>query len=113
MNTLPSNYSLSLQTTSPALRASATFPKEFPGFHGHFPGNPLLPGFMHIQLALDILAAANLPHTLKEIPTARFTRPIPPETEIQITLSPTTPNTYEATLNQNDDALSTFTLTIE
>ena len=113
MSTLPSDYFLSLQTTSPTLCASATFPKEFPGFRGHFPGNPLLPGFMHIQLALDILAAASLPHTLKEIPTAKFTRPIPPETEIQITLIPTAPNTYEATLTHNDDALSTFTLTIE
>jgi 3-hydroxymyristoyl/3-hydroxydecanoyl-(acyl carrier protein) dehydratase len=63
-----SDYTLILESTTPILRAATRFPSDFPGFDGHFPNNPLLPGFMHIQLAVDLLAAANLPHTLRESP---------------------------------------------
>jgi 3-hydroxymyristoyl/3-hydroxydecanoyl-(acyl carrier protein) dehydratase len=110
---MPTTYTLHLLTTHPQITARATFPNSFPGFHGHFPNNPILPGFMHLQLALDTLKAANLPHTLKQIPTAKFTNPIPPETEIHLTLTQTTPTTYEATLTQNEIPLSTFTLIVE
>ena len=105
---------LTLQpTTTNQLCAQARFPKNFSGFQGHFLDNPILPGFLHIQLALDLLREANLPHILKEIQTAKFTHPIRPDTEIQITLTPTEPNAYEAKLTLNDEPLSTFTLTAE
>ena len=111
---ISSTYTLTLHpTATDQLRAHAVFPKNFPGFQGHFPHNPILPGFLHIQLVLDLLRKANLPHTLKEIPTAKFTHPIPPETEIQITLTRLNPNIYEAKLTHQDAPLSTFTLTAE
>src|SRR5690349_11916494 len=36
------------------LVAVAVFPAEYTGFDGHFPGRPILPGFVQIQLAIDI-----------------------------------------------------------
>ncbi|MGN6367866.1 MAG: hypothetical protein ACTHN5_06355 [Phycisphaerae bacterium] len=110
---MPTTYTLHLLTTSPQLTARASFPATFPGFDGHFPHNPILPGFMHIQLALDTLQLANLPHTLNQIPSAKFSKPIPPDSEIHLTLTPLNPTTYEATLTQNQTPLSTFTLTVE
>jgi 3-hydroxymyristoyl/3-hydroxydecanoyl-(acyl carrier protein) dehydratase len=91
---MPSNYELSLIFTNP-LRACATFPSAFPGFDGHFPGNQTLPGFMHIQLALDTLALANLPAKLVSVQNAKFLRSIPPETPVEIALTHEDPTTYD------------------
>ncbi len=88
-------YTLTPQpTTTNELRAHAFFPITHPAFQGHFPNNPILPGFLHIQLALDLLRAANFPHILKEIQTAKFTPPIPPT---QKSRSPSSPQAQTST----------------
>jgi 3-hydroxyacyl-[acyl-carrier-protein] dehydratase len=112
MSTLP--YTLTIGPNSQnELRARARFPAAHAGFQGHFPGNPILPGFLHVQLALDLLRAAGIPHTLRQITAGKFSRPIPPETEIQIALTVTGVNNFEARLTANDEPLSTFTLAVE
>lgn len=107
------NYTLTLLTTSPAITATVTFPADFLAFQGHFPDQPLLPGFMHIQLALDTLKAVHLPHQLKEVSTAKFSAPILPDHTVTIILRPTTANTYDAKITSESDTHSTFTLTIQ
>ncbi len=56
----------------------AWFPAGHVGFQGHFPGNPLLPGFLHIELVLDVLRLGNRAVALAQVRSAKFLHPIRP-----------------------------------
>lgn len=73
-----------------SFQASLTFDPAFPGFEGHFPGNPIVPGVCQLLL-VELLAqlAANAP----ELRTAEI---------IQMK--------FRAPLRPNDCATFTFTL---
>lgn len=64
----------------------ARFPAGHTGFHGHFRGNPLLPGFLHIELVLDVLREQFGTVELQVIHSAKFLRPIRPEQMIDLNL---------------------------
>jgi 3-hydroxymyristoyl/3-hydroxydecanoyl-(acyl carrier protein) dehydratase len=113
MTTLP-HYHLHLTHTSPdrtLIEATATFSPDFLAFQGHFPENPILPGFFHIQLALESLRLAGLPAQLHEIPSAKFTHPIPPDVPVTITIQ-RHPTHYNATLHAGTTLCSTFDFSI-
>ncbi len=63
------------------------FPTSDPTFGGHFPARPLLPGVFQLEIARF---AAELvlqqPLTVKEIPKAKFLRPIIPEETVRVEL---------------------------
>ena len=70
-----------------AIRAKFSFPKEFIGFKGHFPGNPVLPGVCEIQAALLMFEEIkNKNVRLKEIASAKFFAPVTNNQEINISL---------------------------
>src|SRR5437868_11806839 len=63
------------------------FPADDPLFAGHFPGHPLLPGIFQIELARfagERLLGCRL--EIREIPKAKFLRPILPEEIIRLSL---------------------------
>jgi 3-hydroxyacyl-[acyl-carrier-protein] dehydratase len=66
----------------PALTARFTFPEDFIGFQGHFPGNKILPGVCQIQCALTMLEKwKNRDVILKEIVHAKFFSTVVPSEE--------------------------------
>lgn len=67
----------------PALTARFTFPEDFIGFQGHFPGNKILPGVCQIQCALTMLEKwKNRDVMLKEIVHAKFFSTVVPSEEL-------------------------------
>ncbi|MCL2390578.1 MAG: hypothetical protein FWD54_03335 [Endomicrobia bacterium] len=58
--------------------------KNFTAFQGHFPENPLLPGIVHIEIALFCLKKLLNKNdaALKEVKKAKFIKPILPDTAI-------------------------------
>lgn len=107
------SYSLSFEevTLPGPLRGRAVFPAGFAGFDGHFPGRPILPGFMHIQLAVDFLERVYPKSTLGWVAEAKFTRAIGPGEEVELELRPTGEAlAYEATLTVGGEACSRFRL---
>ena len=60
--------------------AELRFDPEFPGFAGHFEGNPLVPGVCLIQAA-ELLAerALQKPVAIRSIGQVKFFRPLLPE----------------------------------
>jgi 3-hydroxyacyl-[acyl-carrier-protein] dehydratase len=59
------------------LKARFTFPAEFLGFQGHFPGEPVLPAVCEIQAALVMLEAWEERRAgLREIVQAKFSAPV-------------------------------------
>lgn len=70
--------------TDGRISAVAVFAASHAGFQGHFPGRPILPGFLHIQLVLDILRIFEPQAELTAILSAKFHYPILPGAEIQI-----------------------------
>jgi 3-hydroxymyristoyl/3-hydroxydecanoyl-(acyl carrier protein) dehydratase len=68
--------------------ARITFPTEFVGFKGHFPGRPVLPGVCLIQTALVALSRAlDKPVELKRLVSAKWMAPVLPGEEIVLSLS--------------------------
>lgn len=57
--------------------ASFIFPKDFAGFKGHFPGNPILPGVCKIQSIMVLLREYfRTGVELKEIVSSKFVAPV-------------------------------------
>ena len=111
MNSIP--YELNVTAVSPTIQAIARFPAEFLAFQGHFPGRPILPGFMHVQLALDVLSTAGLAHDLREIAAAKFSRAILPDQCVSVIVAATEiANRYDVTLDSGNETCSTFTLAV-
>jgi 3-hydroxymyristoyl/3-hydroxydecanoyl-(acyl carrier protein) dehydratase len=98
--------------SSAPLRATATFPAGHPAFDGHFPGNPILPGFLQIQMALDALRLAGLPHRLLEVASARFLAPILPGVATVVTLEAVGTHVYAGSLTAGEVTLSRFTIQV-
>jgi 3-hydroxyacyl-[acyl-carrier-protein] dehydratase len=62
--------------------------KNFPAFEGHFPGAPLLPGIVQIEIALFcVKQILNKDASVSEIKKAKFIKPILPDTEIHISIN--------------------------
>lgn len=62
--------------------------KNFPAFEGHFPGSPLLPGIVQIEIALFCirkLTGNNV--SLSGIKKTKFVKPVLPDSEINVLLS--------------------------
>ncbi len=81
------------------------FDRNFPGFSGHFPGNPVLPAVVQLA-AVRILSEKmfQVPLKLKKIERARFKSIVLPEEEISIS----------GTVSKNDDIISvTFSIAKE
>lgn len=91
--------------------AMAAFSAAYPGFQGHFPGEPILPGFLHLQLALDVLAlAGRLSGTLRAVPSAKFMMPITPQRNILVELKNESPDTWACLLSADGTTVSSFVL---
>jgi len=62
--------------------------KDFVAFKGHFPGQPLLPGIVQIELALfcirKFLNDKNI--NISEISKVKFVKPVLPDTQITVSL---------------------------
>jgi 3-hydroxyacyl-[acyl-carrier-protein] dehydratase len=48
----------SLSSTEQEIRAGIIFNKDHPVFTGHFPGNPIVPGVVQVQVMKDLLENA-------------------------------------------------------
>ena len=91
-------FSLNLMEREPVIRGRAVFTGDFAGFDGHFPQMMVLPGFMHVQAALDLLEMAGMAAELRRIEGAKFSRPILPGQAVMIDLSRAGPGRYEVLL---------------
>ncbi len=66
------------------ITARVHFPASHIGFQGHFPGYPILPGFLQIQTILDVIRLAEPAAQITGVISARFIRPIKPEMSLRI-----------------------------
>lgn len=65
-----------------------TFPANFIGFQGHFPGRPVLPGVCLVLAALlQAEGASRTPLVLREVVSAKFYAPVEPEVTVRMTYS--------------------------
>ena len=84
-----------------SFQATITFDKEFPGFAGHFPGNPIVPGICEITLVelLAKLATGNDALRTKTITHVKFRTPLFPGdcATFTFTLNSTDTTTIHAT----------------
>jgi 3-hydroxyacyl-[acyl-carrier-protein] dehydratase len=107
------HYPLTLLATSPDITGTASFPANYPAFDGHFPGNPILPAFLHIQVSVDLLALAGVPGSLASVQAAKFLQPIKPEQLIHIFIKTTPHGYYHATLTVENQTVSHFQFQVQ
>lgn len=77
---------------------------EDPFFNGHFPGNPILPAVASVHHAFRFLKQQlEQPHLhLDEIKSAKFTHPIPPNTNVKTEACEVRPQEWHLELTDAD-----------
>ncbi len=80
---------LSIENDSLSI-ATFMFPRDFLGFQGHFPGNPILPGVCKVQAILVALGEwKGKAVTLEELVSAKYQGPVSCGTRITMTCTET------------------------
>lgn len=69
-----------------ARTASFHFPAGHPCFTGHFDGDPILPGVVHVALAVATSAACGIDRPLAGLRNLRFVAPIRPDDTVEVTV---------------------------
>ena len=104
-----------ITAATPAMQRVSTrawFSAQHAGFQGHFPGNALLPGFLHIELVLDILRC-HFPHVeLLAVRNAKFLRPVFPDEIMDVNLSFESDGGIAAELHVSGTAVSELVLEV-
>ncbi len=78
--------------------AMSAYAPEHPAFAGHFPGRPIVPGVLLLDAALHALGADQ---TTCRIVNAKFLRPVPPDTHLQLQSEDTSPETLRFSVGDN------------
>jgi 3-hydroxyacyl-[acyl-carrier-protein] dehydratase len=96
------------------VEAIAVFSADFPGFAGHFPGEPIVPGFCQVELGLEVIGRVMGRVTvLRGIEDGKFTRAIRPGEEIRISGEQRGEGMYGVSLAVRGEPCSRFTLIVE
>ncbi len=90
----------------------ACFASQHTGFHGHFPGNAVLPGFLHIELVLDILRYYFKEVELVAVRSAKYILPILPDQIVEVNISIAVGVLITARLQVADAVVSVLDLTV-
>ena len=87
--------------------------KTFPAFEGHFPGAPLLPGIVQIEIVLfciELILNKNV--SVSEIKKAKFIKPVPPDSEIYVLVTANAGH-YNITIKDNKETYSQMSVAIK
>ncbi len=75
-----------MSAAAPTVTASFTIPLNHPALHGHFPGNPVVPGVVVLDHVIRMLAAAGVPLArLRKLKQVKFIEPLLPEQAATVT----------------------------
>lgn len=93
-------YSIqSLATEEGAINAQLALDPEHPIFAGHFPGNPVTPGVVQVEMVQEILSVTlDKEVSLKSMANCKFLAVLNPNVHSSIGVKITTSNTEENTL---------------
>lgn len=70
-------------------RRKFSFDEEFIGFSGHFPGFPIVPAIVQIQIAQSLIeGCVGAPLKLQVVEKAKFLLPLRPDQEIEVNICP-------------------------
>jgi 3-hydroxyacyl-[acyl-carrier-protein] dehydratase len=105
------------EPASQSVTRSYCFTKDFAGFSGHFPGNPILPAIVQILTVVSLIEE----HTGREqqllsVEDAKFLNPVLPDQEIQVRCRQKTIGgklLHEAKLAVHEKLAATFLLQME
>ncbi|PTN38119.1 3-hydroxyacyl-ACP dehydratase [Desulfonatronum sp. SC1] len=103
--------------TDQAIRQDFSFPPDFVGFAGHFPGEPILPAVVQIGVGVvlvqTLLAKGTGPYRLKTVTRAKFLRKLKPGETITVRCARRGPDggAFDVALTVDQQQAAAFTLT--
>ncbi len=93
--------------------AEISFPPDFIGFQGHFPGQPVLPGVCQMELALALAdRLAGTRQTLGAVTNAKFISVVLPNQLLKIECS-LTEGKLQAAISSEGERISEFKMKVE
>jgi 3-hydroxyacyl-[acyl-carrier-protein] dehydratase len=94
-----------------------SFGEEFIGFSGHFPGFPIVPAIVQIQIAqLLIEGCVGAPLKLQVVERAKFLVPLRPDQEIDVNVCPCAGldgHAYRVKLTVEEQVAASFILRLQ
>lgn len=69
-----------------SFEARAVIPGDHPALAGHFPGNPVVPGVLVLEIVADMVQRWREGSRVREIRSARFLAPVAPGRELVVRL---------------------------
>ncbi len=60
------------------------FPKNHPAFAGHFPGNPIVPGVLILDLVIHYLLEQHLNKNINGFNYVKFLKPLAPQESLNV-----------------------------
>ncbi len=95
-----------------SVTAQLSFPRHFAAFAGHFPEDPILPGFIQIELALDVLRRLNMAARLQAVRQAKFYLPIRPGQKVDASLASPDDQHFHLELKVNGELCTVMEITV-
>ncbi len=85
-----------------------TIPAEHPSADGHFPGNPIIPGALLLDVALEAMGVAGG----AVIRSAKFLRPVRPGTALELRWQPAGEQAWRCECLAAGDLAASFTVAL-
>ena len=94
----------------PILEDAFRVPRDHPSFPGHFPGTPILPGAVLLDL-VGVAARHTANWDVTGFPAAKFARPVAPDDEIGVSFEPVGPQRARFICRRGDEVVASGSLT--
>ena len=98
------------------IEADIHVPSDSPWFHGHFPGEPILPGVAQIGMVFDAIRKAhNQDLKVSSVRRVRFKQIIRPDDQLKVIATPLKQNdgSYSFRILVKDETVCSGVMTVE
>ncbi|UCE90432.1 MAG: hydroxymyristoyl-ACP dehydratase [Pseudomonadota bacterium] len=111
----PARFALATERDRVSYKTRAVIGADHPSLAGHFPGNPVVPGVVILELVFTALRKVCGPCRITRVPVAKFVMPLLPGQPFTISITPGTEGhaKFSCTIEDKPIALGQLEFNVE